>query len=244
MPQERKKSVFFNMRRFHNHIKRKMIEKYSKNRASVLDLASGKGGDLLKYIDNGFSYIEGYDLDKESVLEATRRKNTFLSKMSQPKPVVNLYKANLITEYVKSANTKYFDLIVCNFAFHYFFKQPQNILKTIANNSMPGTVLLLTLLEESLIKETDTKNLKITRMDEESICVYIKDSVLDEPREEYIVSKENLEKLLYSVGFILVEWNNFYNFYEDWENSPSGTPLKSAEKKYSFMNNSYVFIKK
>lgn len=236
----KRKSAFYHMRRYHNFIKRNLIEAYKG--ATVLDLASGKGGDLQKYLDNGFQYIEGYDLDVPSVIEANRRKEYFQSQSKYSHAVINLLPANLITTRIKSNIA--FDVIVCNFAFHYFFKQPENILMTISENSKKGTVLLLTLLEENLVKETDTKNLKIKRLDQQRILVYIKDSVLDKPREEYLVSKENLIVMMEAIGFKMISMTNFAELYQSWLKSPIGNSLTYNEKKYSFMNNAYVFIKK
>lgn len=233
----KRKTAFFHMRRYHNFIKRKFIEQYRAE--TVLDLACGKGGDLQKYLDNGFNYIEGYDNDYLSITEANNRKEYFLERY--PHRVINLFHVDLLKTVVKSSVK--FDLVVCNFAFHYFFNSYEKIAQSIAENSKQGTVVLLTLLDKDKVKYTDTKNLKISNVGENKIEVYIKDSVLDEPRIEYLVPKDQLISLFKTMGFKLVLVKGFSDFYDEWMSCPNGKSLSYNEKKYSFMNNVYVFQK-
>ena len=70
---ERAKSYFYNMRRFHNNVKRQLYDKYTKNIDKLLDLACGKGGDLDKWVSNNIKTVIGYDIDEKSIIEAQRR---------------------------------------------------------------------------------------------------------------------------------------------------------------------------
>ena len=65
--------------KFHNYIKRKFINKYSGTK--LLDLASGKSGDLLKWRDNPkIKNVVGYDINSESIKEGKRRYRTLKNK--------------------------------------------------------------------------------------------------------------------------------------------------------------------
>lgn len=231
----REKSCFYDMRRFHNYIKRRVIATYPSN--SVLDLACGKGGDLPKYIDSNIKYIEGYDINADSIEQANKRKEHFLGKVICKNFNINLHQNDLLTNPV-SSDVK-FDLVTCNFAYHYFYKSPECITKSIIDNTRKGSVLILSLLDSDKISLCDQEELKIEMVDQERISVYIKDSVLNEPTVEYLVPKKPLVEYFKNIGFGLIQDQNFSDFYNDW--GKHGNSLSKIEMGYSFMNNVYVF---
>lgn len=71
----REKSKFYNMQNFHNHIKRKLINKYGYGCEKLIDLGCGKGGDIHKWIDNNVQKVIGYDINDEYLIEAQNRFN-------------------------------------------------------------------------------------------------------------------------------------------------------------------------
>lgn len=58
---------FTNMRKFHNWIKRKMYNKYTRGISNLLELAVGKSGDLDKWYKNKITNVVGYDIDQDSI---------------------------------------------------------------------------------------------------------------------------------------------------------------------------------
>ena len=62
---DREKSNFYNMQKFHNDIKRKLIEDYGKQSTKLIDLGCGKGGDIHKWIDNNIENVIGYDINTD-----------------------------------------------------------------------------------------------------------------------------------------------------------------------------------
>ena len=48
---------FYNMRKFHNNIKKELIEKYAFNSEKIIDLCCGKGGDIHKWIKSNIKYV-------------------------------------------------------------------------------------------------------------------------------------------------------------------------------------------
>jgi mRNA (guanine-N7-)-methyltransferase len=231
------------LRKFHNHVKNLYLKKYIGER--LLDLASGKGGDIHKWLDNKMiSYVTGYDINEESVKEANRRlkmiKNTnkYRDNNAHIKFFVKDLSANIL------APTRPYDIISSQFAFHYFFKNTktiETILSTIDNSSKKGTILILSLFDGEKILSLPENYLQeqfyIKRITEKSIEVKINNTVLDKPEVEYIVTPKKLIKTLKKINFALVEMVSFEDLYQSKFN------MTQNEKKLSFLNNIYVFVK-
>jgi mRNA (guanine-N7-)-methyltransferase len=127
----RAKSYFFNMRNYHNVIKRELYNKYTKNVENVLDLACGKGGDLDKWVSNNIKNVIGYDINSVSINEAKRRVSSYRYPL---KTNIKLYVKDLSRDII--SGNKNMDVITSMFAFHYFFESKETfdvIMKTIEN---------------------------------------------------------------------------------------------------------------
>lgn len=232
--QTRKQSSLFNMRRYHNWIKRNFIDKYSKD--SVLDLACGKGGDFSKYIDSGVKYIEAYDIDKESLKEAERRKNHYLTKAETKNVSFVICQKDLTAELI---NSKYkFDLIVCNFAFHYFYNTLDVFLTNILSNSKKGTKILMMFFDKNRVKNIENENYKIEK-ENEKVKIFIKDSVLHDPVPEFLVDIDMVKEKFLEYGVTMIENVEFKDMYKQW--NIHGNSITDEEKQLSFMNNVCVF---
>ena len=235
-------TVFVNLRKFHNYIKNMYIKKYTtENDTYLLDLASGKGGDLLKWKNNkNIKKVDGYDISESSIKEAKRRRNLLKINKNVHLKVLDLSKN------VLQCSEKY-QVITCMFAFHYFFSSKDHlntIIQSISNCSERGTIFILTLFDGSKIKNDYIyDNFYIKKLDDNikkydnKINVFLKDSVLDKPEIEFLVQPEFLIKKMKSINFKLIEMVSFKDIYtEDFK-------LNEQEQILSFLNNVYVFKK-
>ena len=234
-------TVFKNMRKYHNFIKNSIIQDYITKPSKLLDLAVGAGGDLGKWKRNkNIIYVEGYDINKTSIKEARRRLKLIKLDIPVKFYVKDLSRSQLFLQP--------FDVISIQFAFHYFFKNQdtlQTILNTININSKKGTLLLMTVLDSTLVKNISSEDLQVKKLDKNNfdvynneLSVYIKYSVLDVPTIEYIVDPVFLIFKMKSIHFELKDTLSFSEF------DSSSFELNSLEKKYSFMNRVYIFEKK
>lgn len=267
----RNKVTLFNARRFNNYVKSNIIKKYSKKAYTLLDLACGKGGDLYKWIDSNITYVKGYDLDLESINEAKSRYNNSIKDENMTKNYIFRFEQadlgntiikpelkNLISE---TNGPEYlsdkFDLVSSFFAIHYFFKTEKTLMyfiKNIINNIKDYGYFMMTTFSDIRLKElnytVDTDSFKIKNVNTSdknnlfgnTISVWIKDSVLDKEREEYIVPLDYLVGKLNEYGIELVETGNFTDFYADWKSKRNF--LNDTEKLLCFLNIYAVFVKK
>lgn len=264
--------TLFNARRFNNYIKSNIIKKYSKKAYTLLDLACGKGGDLYKWIDSNITYVKGYDLDLESINEAKSRYNHSIKDESMTKNYIFRFEqADLgntilkpkLKELISETNgPEYlcdkFDIVSSFFAIHYFFKNEKTLMYFISNiigNIKEYGYFMMTTFSDSRLKElnytVDTDTFKIKNVNGnandntifgKTINVWIKDSVLDKEREEYIVPFDYLVAKLNEYGIELVETGNFVDYYSDWKSKRNF--LNETEKLLCFLNIYAVFVKK
>jgi SAM-dependent methyltransferase len=150
-----------NMMNFNNDVKRKLI--VANKGDSVLDLACGKGGDLRKYIQAGFTKILGFDGNRDNIENGKDGAYSRLYDYTKKAPNVKaaLLPFNLSQKIdvraITDADDKHvaqviygltqdaklgkfhkfavdkFDLVSCQFAIHYFFEN-EKILDNFLSN--------------------------------------------------------------------------------------------------------------
>lgn len=266
--QKVKELTLFNSRRFNNYIKRRLLMDNSKNAYTLLDLACGKGGDMFKWVDANITFVKGYDNDTDSIKEANNRYNSNIKDENTTKNYHFTFEyADLsyevvnpqLKQFTNSFGGNYsgdgkFDIATCFFAIHYFFKNEQSLNIFIGNITenlkQNGTFIMTTFDEELLLKEgdIDTPLLKVHGVNKvngvnenygRAIDVWIKDTVLDKEREEYIVNFEFLVYKLKQQGIELIKTGTFEEFYPEWKTKKNY--LNDIEKKLSYLNRYAVF---
>ena len=256
--QQRQKSYFYNLRKFHNSIKRDLYNKYSNGR-SVLELAFGRGGDLGKLYDNKASRVVGYDIAAESIKEAQRR----LTDGSYPIDFatrVKLGVKDLASEIISGSQE--FDVVSSMFAFHYFFKNEQTfktIMASIENNLKIGGVLLLCLFDGDSVRKRLNKpfsdshfHIRSRNVDVNDaslfghkVNVLLRDDIQDvssdiyNPEDEYLVDFQRFVRVMQMIGFELVESELFETYYTS--KAQKSFRLSATEKDVSFLNRTMVF---
>lgn len=138
-------------RSFNSFVKCKIFEQH-RDTEYVMDIASGKGQDLFRYGANNMSELLFVEIDKTAIMELISRKHDFsrdrrtrnsMHIMTQQLDLNETYKSNIQKiddSYILIPRTG-FNLIVCNFAFHYLIASKQsitNIVKFINHYIRPG----------------------------------------------------------------------------------------------------------
>jgi mRNA (guanine-N7-)-methyltransferase len=254
LSKKRNNTYFFNMRRFHNWIKRVVLDKYTiaNGENGHLDLACGKGGDIFKYFDNSIRHVSGYDISEQSIISAVKRFSNSNSDPIHKNFDYSFFVKDLSVESI--GNSKQFDSGSCFFAIHYFFKNEESLDNLIKNMSSlkDGAHFMVSCFCGDRLKEQDynvtTKKFRITKKEVDSskiygnsVDVFLEDTVLNVPTTEYIVDIKVLIKKMKDSGFEIVSNKYFEEYYEEW--SKNDNYLNNISKKFSFLNKMLVFRK-
>jgi SAM-dependent methyltransferase len=127
-------------RKFNNFVKKELIDMYSDTKW-VIDLASGKGQDLFKYLDCNIPNILMIEQDYDAIFEIINRKYTFVDD-SRYKNASNIliHQADLCDDSVSNIDriksTFHLpdggvNLIVCNLAMHYLIGNREGIINFV-----------------------------------------------------------------------------------------------------------------
>jgi hypothetical protein len=152
------------IRKFNNFVKMKLIE-LNLNTLSmdnIIDICSGRGQDLQKYINCGFKNIFMFDNDIDGIIEIINRKYKY-SKLkyntSNYSKFPNIYAKKLnildppkdnissIKKLIKIANVNKVKIIVCNFALHYLVYNKtklSNFTRLLNDILDPGGIFIFT----------------------------------------------------------------------------------------------------
>ena len=135
-------SLHKEQRAFNSYVKSEIISQFS-DTAWALELGSGKGQDFFRYVHNRIGSDGGVlftDIDKTALMELISRKWEFATdKHSNGRINVLMHQLDLTANYKENIaildklqlpQTK-FDIIICNFAFHYFVKTHGSLMNTI-----------------------------------------------------------------------------------------------------------------
>ena len=254
---------FERMRRFHNKVKEQLYSKYCKNSNYLLELCSGKGGDMHKWIFNNIKNIDGYDISDRNINECKRR---FESLQQKKELNYNFYNLDLTKDNaydkIYKNNTNGFDVVCCQFGFHYFFECKDhfdNITRILDTSLQIGGYFIITFLDDTKINKLfDGKKLCSREKDGEIIYILEKDNndtekiygnrlkislngnnILGEGSDEWIINYQELLNNMEKLGFECLETELFENIY----NNSNYTELIDCEKDISFLNRYCVFKK-
>jgi SAM-dependent methyltransferase len=254
---------FETMRRFHNKVKEYLYNKYSKNAGSLLELCSGKGGDMHKWVFNNIKNVYGYDISERNITECKRRfdqlqtKTNFNYKFSK----LDLTRDDGYEIIYKNTSTM-FDVVCCQFGIHYFFeseKRVENIVKILETSLKNSGYFVITFMDnkqlDKLFGEKD-----LVSYDENGEIIYLLEktvnpgsvygnrlkitlngnNILGEGSEEWIIDFDNFKAIMEEKGYTCVETELFENLYNQ---KISGMEFKRCERDISFLNRYCVFQK-
>lgn len=125
-------------RNFNSYVKTKIFEQF-KGTDWVMDMASGKGQDLFRYAKCDMHNLLFLEIDNIALMELISRKHEFANSrdgaqmhiITQQMDLTANYKENIEKIGKLPVTVNGFDLIVCNFAFHYFLKTQANLVNVL-----------------------------------------------------------------------------------------------------------------
>ncbi|GBG73057.1 hypothetical protein CBR_g12774 [Chara braunii] len=155
----RENSPIIHLKKLNNWVKSTLIRRYTSRGDAVLDLACGKGGDLLKWDKAQVSYYVGVDIAIGSLKDFQVRYNgpSDHSRHWQP----TKFPAKLICADCFEVSLEEplkddapFDVCSCQFALHYSFQTCERVetaLRNVASMLRPGGVFIGTMTDANVI---------------------------------------------------------------------------------------------
>ncbi|OQR93999.1 acylamino acid-releasing enzyme [Thraustotheca clavata] len=162
---DRADSLLYHMRAMNNWIKSVLIREKCSTNCRVLDLACGKGGDMMKWAKQNVSMYMGVDIAQGSLEDAVGRiqKNRQLSQMDVQLVQGDLGKVSLLQDTLYCWNAKdqwhhavpvlapySFDMVSMQFSFHYMFCDHQSahlFFNTLRSMLPPGGTFIATTID-------------------------------------------------------------------------------------------------
>lgn len=157
--EEREASPIIHLKKLNNWIKSVLIQLYAKRGDAVLDLACGKGGDLIKWDKAKIGYYVGIDIADGSIEDCRTRYNGDADHHQRRKKFT--FPARLLSgdcfevRLDKAlADDAPFDLCSCQFAMHYSWSTEARARRALANVSSllrPGGIFIGTMPDANVI---------------------------------------------------------------------------------------------
>lgn len=261
-----------NLRKFHNYIKLNLIVNYCKsiNAHTLLDIACGRGGDLQKWLNSklNLKYILAFDSHKESIYSSTRKGDSFdgaiarfnnIKKSFKGKmPFINFQYINMFSNDVLNRlnnidSNKLYDIVSCQFAFHYFCENDKTLNRTLSIISAklrPGGLFIGTATDGDLISNI-LKNgnvniplLTLVKQNQNNYLFYIQTEKTDKSENltrqnyfevqgvssEYYLFKDKLIELADKNSLELIEIRSFYDWYTEYKEYKEHLNENNSEK--------------
>ncbi|CAN6443410.1 unnamed protein product [Victoria cruziana] len=157
--EEREASPIIHLKKLNNWIKSVLIHIYARRGDYVIDLACGKGGDLIKWDKARIGYYVGIDIAEGSIEDCRTRyngdadQNMRRKKVSFPARLIcgDCYEVGLYRILQDDAP---FDICSCQFALHYSWSneaRARRALENVAALLRPGGVFIGTMPDANVI---------------------------------------------------------------------------------------------
>ena len=106
------------IKRYHNDVKRCLIDIFATGAPRYLDIACGRGGDIFKWIGANVRFVRGIDVSPREIAEARSR---FAAVRPRPRTTDCVFETVSDAARWSSPDNEAYDVVACMFAIHYFF---------------------------------------------------------------------------------------------------------------------------
>lgn len=210
------------LRVHHNNIKSQLLKKYTNPKDSLLDIGTGRGGDMLKWNKCKLSKVIGIDIEPSYIQEANNR---FINNNLK-----NNFKF-IVDKEIEYSKYGVFNVITCNFCFHYLCSSQKSVecsLSEISKSLDKNGYFIMTVLDGYKIKnildissvyknrsgliskqydKNDTFGMSIKFMLTDTLY-FGEDSI----SHEYLVFIDKIIEIAKKYNLVCVENNEFNNF--------------------------------
>lgn len=247
-------AYFQELRHYHNRVKGNLYNSYVPNGSRVLELCSGKGGDLHKWVHSGVRHVDGYDINEHSIAECNRRVAQLRPQGSFRFTHVDLRRKDILA--VLDKGYKY-NVVSCQFGLHYFYDAEDTIrrvLHTVSQVLENGGVFLATFIDDqrldAFMKERDTafavadgiivyylERRRVTKFSDTLRMYMGGNNVMTETSDEFVVRFGELTVLAKEYG-LEVEETRLFQGDEQFKGSPYEKDISALYRYVVFRKSS------
>jgi len=253
---------FERMRKHHNRVKEYLYNKYCQDTEYLLELCSGRGGDMHKWIYNRVKNVYGYDISDKNVTECVRRLTSMREKVQSSN--YNFYKLDLCSTDASNVifqhNKSGFNAACCHFGIHYFFQSKsaiENIISILDRSLQTNGIFIATFIDDvqldSIFQRHGNQQVCYSEIDGE-IMYYLKrdshnsafgrklrivlngNNYLGGGSDEFIIDFPTFRDMMRERGYSIVETQSF-------DNVPIQHTMQPWECDISHLNRYCVFQK-
>lgn len=250
------------LREFHNKIKSILIlnAKINTRGEKLLDVAVGRGGDIIKWSRAKFKYVTGFDSDKKSIYEehdfdgAIKRFKDVKKNIYVPKCFfwnISATDSNVLKILNNKDHGSIYDVVSCQFSIHYFISKLDIVLYMISQKLKRGGMFIGTTIDGDLLyKNLENGNINIPFLNifKKTDISYVYEIINNGNKQtyydyrgalpEYFVFKKILVEKCKDYSLSLIRFKNFH----EW-NKEIDINLTTHEKIISYFNFSFEFLK-
>lgn len=213
------------LKKYHNEVKRALLQKYTSPGDRLLDVACGRGGDIPKWLSLKLGRVKGLDVSEAEIGEARHRWAHWKQKI--PGPTECTFEARDALDLQERDGS--YNVVTCMFALHYFWgcrDHAERLLGLVADTLVTGGTFVGTVVNATKVKAHVGDHLKLEPLwraggtGDSFGCEYrcvIGDTVMAGSSEavasEYLVPLDSLRAVGTSVGLELVEYTPFKPTY-------------------------------
>lgn len=144
----------------HNYIKTELLRKcrWLSSGNVLYDTTVGMGGDIHKWVNNGYTQVYGSDISVDSLEECMHRYSN-KKQTSNTDLQLQIKQADLRTQ-IPFTDLKA-SVVTCFFSIHYFFEKPahlKNFFRTVHLNIGPNGIFVVTFLNGDLLHQQFCKS--------------------------------------------------------------------------------------
>jgi SAM-dependent methyltransferase len=268
-------------RNYNSFVKSEIFNQF-RNTEWIMDVASGKGQDLFRYSKVGTRNLICLEIDKDAIMELIHRKHEFANAHDNNTMNIQVHQMDMLADYKNNIDLLNeisiprtgVDLVICNFAFHYFLESKKtlvNVCKFINNYLKPGGRFIFTAFDgKAIIKLLNdnsgnwTHKVKTNGQDAEVSQYSIKKQYTVNHLDligqkidvlmpfssgyytEYLVNIDYISDEFSKLGFVLETNESFDEYLQTYKkiNSRNYSAMTEADKKYIGLYHYYCFYKK
>lgn len=240
------------IKRYHNDVKRCLIDIFATNASRYLDVACGRGGDIFKWIGANVRFVRGIDVSAREIAEARTR---FAAVRPRPRITDCVFEAIGDAARWSSPDNEAYDAVACMFAIHYFFgteDHARSLFATVSASLEIGGVFFGVFPDgHRVLEATSDPAARIEVVDEDAtgefgraVSFEIVDTVTEGGSREFLVFPETLTRLAAEYGLEPVFDYDTGTLLDPRDRRASIRHLAGTRSPVSALYATFAFIKK